>query len=75
MTNFQTATMLIQKTYPNYKIDKKIDYQDWFIFLLTPPDPDEISTFFRVDKNTGQVEDFQPWDLPDPEDFEKAFLA
>ena len=40
-----------------------------------PSDQDEPPTFFRVDKKSGQVEDFQPWDLPDPQDFEKAFLA
>ena len=75
MIDFKTAEMLIHKSYPNYTIVKFIDYKTWFIFLLTPTDSDEFPTFFRVEKSSGKVEDFQPWDLPDPEDFENAFLV
>lgn len=71
----KTAEMLVQKTYSGFVILKQLDYQNWFVFLLAPSDQDEPPTFFRVDKKSGQVEDFQPWDLPDPQDFEKAFLA
>jgi len=75
MIDFKTAEMLIHKTYPDYTVEKKLDYNNWFIFLLTPSDPNEFSTYFRVDKKSGIIEDFQPWDLPDPQDFENAFLA
>lgn len=75
MLNQIDAAGVINRNYPGYRIQKQISYNNFFVFLLAPPDPDEPETFFKVDKTTGAFTDFSPWNEPDPLALQKALLA
>ncbi len=69
------AAGIINREYPGCYILKQILYNNFFVFLLELPDPDEFETFVKVDKATGDFMDFSPWNEPDPLGLEQAFLA
>lgn len=75
MINRIDAAKIINKELPGYQIQKQMSYNNFFIFLVAPSNLEEPPTFFKVEKTTGECTDFSPWNEPDPEAFEEAFLA
>lgn len=75
MLNQIDAAGVINRKLPGFQILKQVSYNNFFVFLLAPPDPNEPPTFFKVDKSTGEYTDFSPWNEPDPQTLQQALLA
>lgn len=60
MLNLEQAKNLINKTFTNTKIQKFIEHNELFIFMVLVEDPDEqeYDPFYSVDKITGKIEDY-----------------
>lgn len=74
MINTQKAFDIIRTNLPDFSVQKQVLYDKWFIFVLTPPDPEEPDIFVKVSQLTGIVLDFVPWNEPDPKAIEQALL-
>lgn len=75
MISQKEAEQIIRKEFPDCKVQKQILFNNFFVFLLDLPDPEEPACFVKVDTSTGAFTDFSPWNESNPEAFEKAFLA
>lgn len=75
MIDVKKAIVIIKKNLPGSEIKKYISYGGDFIFLVQPPDPDEFPVFFSVNQSTGAFRDFSPFDVEDPVEFQRLFMA
>ena len=75
MINQIDAAGIINREMPGYQIQKQVSYNNFFVFILSPPDEAEPDVFVKVSKTDGSYTDFSPWNEPDPLALQAALLA
>ena len=72
MISLLEATSVLKKNFPDFIIEKSVDYNSLFVFLVSFGEPDEPSVFVSVNKETKEINDFSPMDeVDDSEEFQK----
>ena len=71
MLNIEEARKIVKKNFPRGKIEKYIECNDLFVFLITTDDPLEggFDPFYSVHRKTGI---FQGFPMMLPENFKVA---
>jgi hypothetical protein len=74
--NLDDATQIVNREFPDGKIQKSIDYEGKFIFQIFTDDPleGELDPFYSVDQNTGEFSDFSIMTDGDPVKIGDLFL-
>ena len=76
MLSLNNALAVVKKNYPDGKIQKYIDYKNFYVFMIFGNDELEgqFDPFFSVDKNTGEFSDFSIITDGDPKELTDLFL-
>lgn len=71
MYTMKEAEDLLIKENPGYIIESRTDYKNLYVFSILPKDFDTkrdggfLDGFYSVNKKTGEISGFAPWDEPD----------
>ena len=66
MIDISAAATRLKQAVPGVTIQKQVEYNGKFVFLVQPPDSDEPPVLFSVDKSSEEVMDLVPWQVEDP---------
>ncbi len=60
MVSSKEAIRIVKKYFRKGKIQKYIEYKEWYIFVIFSNDPyeGEMDAIYSVNKNTGEFRDF-----------------
>lgn len=71
MYTMEQAKEIVRKAHPGFKIESSFDYKDRYVFSIVPEDLDLerdggfLDGFYSVNKETGELLGFAPWDETD----------